>query len=74
MKRDAEQGVDWVHLPVIATVLLLLRRTGPTRDGTLNGDSKPTGLPEPRGARGRRAAPTALESRPAARAPGWLRW
>ena len=26
MERDAERGVDWVHLPVIATVARLLCR------------------------------------------------
>jgi hypothetical protein len=28
MERDAERGVDWVHLPVIATVARLLCREG----------------------------------------------
>jgi hypothetical protein len=31
MERDAERGVDWVHLPVIATVARLPCRTVPRK-------------------------------------------
>jgi len=35
MERDAERGVDWVHLPVIATAARLLCRELELRAGYL---------------------------------------
>jgi hypothetical protein len=43
MERDAERGMDWVHLPAIAAVARLLCHTGRRPDETLGSHSQPRG-------------------------------